>query len=60
MEVMRLQHVLDPAVEALDHAVGLRMLRRGQPVFDAEVGAELIELVLACGNAFCADRTGGR
>jgi hypothetical protein len=33
-------------------AVGLRMLRRRQTVFDAEVGAELVELMLTCGDAF--------
>ena len=51
-EVVGLKHFLDPSVEAFDHAVGLGMLRRGQTVFDAEVGAELIELVLASGDAF--------
>ena len=63
-EMVRLQHLLDAAVEALDplpgrrlqaiaerDAVRLRMLRRGQAVFDAEVGAELIERVLAGGAA---------
>ena len=33
-EVVALQHLFDAAVEALDHAVGLRMLRRGGAVFD--------------------------
>jgi Mrp family chromosome partitioning ATPase len=51
-EAMALQHLLDPAVEAFDHAVGLRVLWWGQTVFDAEVAAELIELVLASGAAF--------
>jgi hypothetical protein len=46
-----LHHFLDPVVEVLDHAVDLRMLRRGQTVFDAEVGAESIDVVLACGDA---------
>ena len=50
--MVALQHLLDPAVEALDHAVGLRMRGRGQSVLDAEVGAELIEFVLAGGNTF--------
>ena len=49
---MDLQNLLDPAVEALDHAVGLRVLLRGQTVLDAEVVAEMIELVLASGVAF--------
>jgi hypothetical protein len=36
------------------------MLRRGQTVFDAEVGAVLIELVLARGRAFAqAEETVG-
>ena len=50
-EVVTLQHLLDAAVEALDHAVGLRVLRRGEAMFDAGIGAELIELVLAGGAA---------
>jgi len=56
-EVVALQNLLDPAIEPLDHAVGLGMLRRGQTVFDAEVGAKLIELVLA--NAAVALRSTG-
>ena len=52
MEVVGLKRFLDPPVEALDHAVGLRMRRRGEAVFNAEIGAELIELVLAGGLAF--------
>ena len=46
-----MQDLLDPAIEPLDHAVGLRMLRRGQAVFDAEVVADTVELVLAGGAA---------
>jgi hypothetical protein len=49
--VVALQHLLDPAVEALDHTVGLRRLGRGQSVLDAQFGAELVELVFACGRA---------
>ncbi len=58
--------LLDQAVETLDHAVRrgngppdrflirltLRVLRRGQAMLDAEVGAQLIELVLAGGGPF--------
>jgi len=51
-EVVALQHLLDAAVEALDHAIGLGMLRRGKAMVDAQVGAEQIELVLAGGGAF--------
>ena len=46
-EVVALKHLFDPAVEALDHAVGLRRLGRGEAVFDAQLGAKLVELVLA-------------
>ena len=51
-EVVALQHLLDAAVEALDHAVGLGVLWRGQTVLDAKVGAELVERVLAGGRPF--------
>ena len=51
MEMVRLQHLFDASVEALDHAVGLRMLWRGEAVFDAKVAAQLIKLVLAGGRA---------
>ena len=42
-----MQHLLDPPVESLDHAIGLRRLRRGQAVLDLEGGAERVELVRA-------------
>ena len=51
-ELVALQHLLDAPVEAFDHAVGLRMHRRCQAMFDTEVGAKLIELVPAGGAAF--------
>jgi hypothetical protein len=38
-----LQHRLDPPVEALDHAAGPGRCGRGQAVFDAQLGAELVE-----------------
>jgi hypothetical protein len=41
------QHLGDAAVEAFDHAVGLRMPGLDQPVLDAVRGAGLIEGVLA-------------
>ena len=50
-DVVALQHVLDPAVAALDHAVGCWSHRRGQTVLDAELGAEPVELVVAGGRA---------
>ena len=49
--MVRLQDLLNPSVEALDHAVGLRMRGRGKAVFDAEVCTEPVELVLACRGA---------
>lgn len=45
--MVALQHLLDPPVEALDHAVGLGGLGRGQAMLDAQFGAELVELMLA-------------
>ena len=49
--MVALQHLLDPAVEAFDHAVGLRVLRQRQSVLDAKVTAKQVELVLAGGAA---------
>ncbi|MBB1499707.1 hypothetical protein H5394_16640 [Paracoccus sp. MC1862] len=43
---MALQDILDPAVEPLHHAVGLRVHRR-QGVLDAEIVAEAVELMIA-------------
>ena len=51
MEVVALQHLVDAAVETLDHAVGLRVLRGSRAMLDAEVTAQLIELTLAGGSA---------
>ncbi len=51
-EVVRLQHLLDPSVETLDHAIGLGVLRRCEAVLDAEVAAQQVELVLAGGSTF--------
>ncbi len=47
-----MQHLPDAAVEALDHAIGLRVRRWGRAVPDAEVCAEVVELVPAGGPAF--------
>jgi len=41
------QHLGDAAIEALDHAVGLRCTGLGQSVLDAQGLAELVELVRA-------------
>ena len=51
VEVMALQDVLDPAIEAFDHAIGLRMHRRGQAMLDTERVAEAVEVVFARGGA---------
>ena len=44
-----LQDVLDPAIEAFDHTIGLRVHPRGQAMLDTEVGAEAVEIVVAGG-----------
>ena len=51
-EMVALQDVLDPAVEALDLAFGFRVLRRGQTMLDAQVAAQRFERVLSGGGAF--------
>lgn len=38
-EVMALKHLLNVAVEAFEHSVGLGRFRRGQAVLDTELGA---------------------
>jgi len=50
--MVALQHVLDPAVEPLDHAVGLGRSGRREAVFNIEGCAERVEVVLACRGAF--------
>lgn len=45
-EMMALQDILDLPFEAFEHAVRLRSHRRRVTVLDAEICAELIELVL--------------
>jgi hypothetical protein len=47
VEAVRLQHLLEPAVEPLDHAIGARRTRLGQLVLDVQAFAQKIELVLA-------------
>ena len=51
-EVVALQHLFDASVEAPDHAVGLRVLRRGQAMVNPEVAAQQVERVLAGGGPF--------
>jgi len=47
--MVALQHLLDPAVEAFDHAVGLRVLRQRQSVLDAQVTAKQVDSCLPVG-----------
>jgi hypothetical protein len=47
LEAMALQDVVDPAVEPLDHSVGLWPHRWREAVLGAEVCAELVELMLS-------------
>lgn len=49
VEVVRAQYLAEPPIEALDHAVGLRCPGLGQPVFNAQCLAQLIEPVRPCG-----------
>lgn len=49
VESMRLQHLRQSPVEALHHAVGLRMLGLGQLVLDTQCLAQCIELMFAAG-----------
>lgn len=51
VEVVRPEHLHEPPVEALDPAVGLRVLGPREPVFDAQGRAQRVELVLATGVA---------
>src|SRR6056297_1413871 len=49
-EAVALQDVLDPAVEAFNHAVGLWPHWRGQAMLDTELVAEAVEVVVSgCG-----------
>jgi hypothetical protein len=52
VEVMALQHVLDPAIEPFNHTIGLGSHWRGQAVFDVQIGAEAVELMRASGRPF--------
>lgn len=44
VEMMRTQHLLNPAVEAFDHSVGLRRTRPCQVVFNAQSLTQRVEL----------------
>lgn len=54
VEVVRTQHLTESSMEALNHTVGLRRLGLGQPVFDTQALAPLIEFVLSCRLAAAA------
>ena len=54
VEVVRTQHLAESSIEAFDHTVGLWRLGLGQPVFDTQALAQLIELVLSRGLAAAA------
>ena len=51
VEVVRAKHLTQSSIEAFNHTVGLWRLGLGQPVFDPQCLAQLVELVLACGLA---------
>src|SRR5690606_29192098 len=53
-EVVRAQDIGDAPIEALHHAVGLRSLGPRQPMLDAQLRAELVELMLTCGRTFAS------
>ena len=55
---MALQDVLDPPVEALHHAVGLRPHRWREAMLDPEIGAEAVELVVARGPTLAPNPDG--
>lgn len=56
VEAVCFEDVGNASVEAFDHAVGLRCARFGQAVFDAQVAAQHVELVLARGLTFAAGK----
>jgi hypothetical protein len=62
VEVVVLQHLLEPAVETLDNTVGLGVLRRRETVLNAQVTAQSIELMLTGGGALLkwSGKTGQR
>ena len=52
IEPVGLEYVTDPAIEALDHPVGLRRARWGQSVLNSQILAQHIKLVIPTGFAF--------
>jgi len=57
VEVMGAQHIGDARVKALHHAIGLRVTRAGQPVLDAQILAQQVELMLARRLAFTVGKS---
>ena len=49
VEVMRVEHLSDAPVKALDHAVGMRVLGFCKPVLDAQRLTQRVETMLARG-----------
>ena len=56
VEVVRAQHLAQPSIEALDHAIGLRSFGLGQPMLNTQGLAQLVKLVLSCGLAASATK----
>ena len=51
VEVVRLEHVADAAIEALDHAIGFGRAGLGQAVLNTQLLAQLVKLVVPRGLA---------
>ena len=56
VESMGLEHIGNAAIESLDHAIGSGRPGLGQSVLDAQLPAQLIELMVAAGFAFLAGK----
>ena len=54
VESMCVKHIAHAAVETLDHAIGLRPVRRDQPMFDAMLATEPIYPVPAAGHSLAS------
>ena len=53
-KAMGLEHIGNTSIEALDHAVGSRCSGLGQPMLDAQLYAQLVELMVATGLTLTA------
>ena len=51
VEAIRLEHIADAAIEALDHAIGFGHSGPAQPVLDSQLLAQQVKLVIATGRA---------